>query len=79
MSNTLDRLRKEFPVGAPSLAWVRERYFSHISSDRYLLRKISAGRIALKVTRNDGAKGHVIVYLHDLAAYLDAQAAKHAA
>lgn len=79
MSNTLDRLRKEFPVGAPSLAEVRERYFSHIASDRYLLRKISAGRIALKVTRHGGAKGHVSVYLHDLAAYLDAQATQAAA
>lgn len=81
MSNTLDQLRKEFVTPCPSLTTVRERYFSHISSDRYLLRRISAGRIKLKVTRLGGAgnKGTAVVYLQDLAAYLDAQTAKQAA
>lgn len=81
MSNTLDQLRKEFATPCPSLRAVRERYFAHISSDRYLLRRISAGRIELKVTRLGGAgnKGTAVVYLHDLATYLDAQTAKQAA
>ncbi|WP_443693012.1 pyocin activator PrtN family protein [Pseudomonas protegens] len=80
MSATLDQLRKEWPTAHPTLAAVRERYFKHISSDRYLLRSISAGRIALKVTRLGGSnKGTPIVYLHDLAAYLDAEASKAAA
>ena len=81
MSNTLDQLRKEFATPCPSLRAVRERYFAHISSDRYLLRRISAGRIELKVTRlgSAGNKGTAVVYLHDLAAYLDAQTAKQAA
>lgn len=81
MSNTLDQLRKEFATPCPSLTAVRERYFAHISSDRYLLRRISAGRIELKVTRlgSAGNKGTAVVYLHDLAAYLDAQTANQAA
>ena len=81
MSNTLDQLRKEFATPCPSLTAVRERYFAHISSDRYLLRRISAGRIELKVTRlgSAGNKGTAVVYLHDLATYLDAQTAKQAA
>ncbi|MNM80085.1 Pyocin activator protein PrtN [compost metagenome] len=80
MSDTIDQLRKEWATPCPTLSAVRERYFSHITSDRYLLRRISAGRIQLKVTRLGGsAKGTTVVYLHDLAAYLDAQATKQAA
>lgn len=80
MSTTIDQLRKEWPTPCPTLSAVRQRYFSHITSDRYLLRRISAGRISLKVTRLGGsAKGTAVVYLHDLAAYLDAQATKQAA
>lgn len=79
MSNTLEHLREEFATPCPTLAAVRERYFSHISSDRYLIRKINAGQIALRVTRFGNRQGRAGVYLHDLAAYLDAQAAHAAA
>lgn len=80
MSHTLEQLRDEFPTPCPALSAVRARYFSHITSDRYLLRKISSGSIALKVTRLGGSsKGQAVVYLHDLATYLDAQAAQKAA
>lgn len=80
MSNTIDQLRKEWATPCPTLSAIRERYFSHIASDRYLLRLISAKRIKLKVTRlGSSAKGTKVVYLHDLAAYLDAQATKEAA
>ncbi|WP_122524621.1 pyocin activator PrtN family protein [Pseudomonas viridiflava] len=80
MSETLNQLRDQFATPCPTLGTVRERYFSHISSDRYLLRKINAGRINLKVTRLGGSnKGQPVVYLHDLAAYLDAQAKSKAA
>ena len=79
MSNTLNQLRQEFATPCPTLAAVRERYFSHITSDRYLLRKISAGTIQLKVTRLGGSsKGQPVVYLHDLADYLDIQSSKAA-
>lgn len=80
MSNTIDQLRKEWATPCPTLSAIRERYFSHITSDRYLLRRISVGRIQLKVTRLGGsAKGTAVVYLHDLADYLDAQVTKEAA
>lgn len=80
MSETLNQLRDQFATPCPTLSTVRERYFSHISSDRYLLRKINAGRINLKVTRLGGSnKGQPVAYLHDLAAYLDAQAKSKAA
>lgn len=80
MSNTLDQLRGEFATPCPTLSAVRTRYFSHISSDRYLLRKINAGSIDLKVKRLGGSgKGQPVVYLHDLADYLDTQAKSEAA
>ena len=80
MSITLDLLRQEFATPCPTLSAVRERYFSHISSDRYLLRRINAGGIDLKVTRlGSSGKGQPGVYLHDLATYLDAQAKSKAA
>lgn len=80
MNDTINQLRDEWSTPCPTLTAVRQRYFTHITSDRYLLRKISEGRINLKVTRLGGsAKGTPVVYLHDLAAYLDAQAPKQAA
>lgn len=79
MSSTLEQLRTEFATPCPTLSSVRERYFSHISSDKYLRRKISAGQIDLKLTRLGGSsKGQIVIYLHDLAAYLDAQRDKAA-
>ncbi|MGS0736136.1 pyocin activator PrtN family protein [Pseudomonas sp. GG8] len=80
MSGTLDQLREEFATPCPTLSAVRTRYFSHISNDRYLLRQINAKRIALKVTRLGGTRqGQPVVYLHDLAEYLDAQTRSKAA
>lgn len=79
MSTTLDLLRQEFATPCPPLTAVRERYFTHISSDRALLRKINAGRIELKVNRTGGTRqGHPFIYLHDLATYLDSIASKAA-
>ncbi|WP_339521774.1 pyocin activator PrtN family protein [Pseudomonas sp. EL_65y_Pfl2_R96] len=80
MSNTLDQLRRQFATPCPSLTAVREHYFTHIRTDRYLLSEIKAGRIQLVVTRlHNSARAKPVVYLHNLAAYLDAQAAKQAA
>jgi len=80
MSNTLDQLRKQFATPCPSLTAVREQYFTHIRTDRYLLSEIKAGRIQLVVKRHHcSARAKPVVYLHDLAAFLDAQATKEAA
>lgn len=75
MSNTLDQLRRQFATPCPTLAAVREHYFSHIHTDRHLLNEIKKGRIQLTVKRLHGsARAKPVVYLHDLADYLDAQA-----
>lgn len=80
MSDTLDQLRRQFATPCPTLSAVREQYFPHIRTDRYLLTEIKAGRIALLVKRLHGsARAQRVVYLHDLADFLDAQATKEAA
>lgn len=80
MSNTLEQLRRQFATPCPTLAAVREQYFAHIRTDRYLLQEIKAGRIALVVKRlHDSARAKRVVYLHDLADFLDIQAARQAA
>jgi hypothetical protein len=78
VNQTLDQLRKEFTTPCPTLKAVRERYFSHITSDTYLMRKINSGSIQLKVTRLGGRQGQRVVYLHDLADYLELQATRAA-
>jgi hypothetical protein len=73
-NNTLDQLRRQFATPCPTLTAVREHYFSHIRTDRYLLSEIKAGRISLKLTKLHGStRAKPLVYLHDLATYLDAQ------
>jgi hypothetical protein len=80
VSNTLEQLRRQFATPCPTLSAVREQYFTHIRTDRYLLGEIKAGRIALIVKRlHCSTRAKPVVYLHDLAAYLDAQATKEAA
>lgn len=80
MSNTLDQLRRQFATPCPTLAAVREHYFSHIRTDRHLLIEIKKGRIKLTVKRlHDSNRAKPVVYLHDLANYLDAQALTAAA
>ena len=75
MSSTLEQLRRQFATPCPTLAAVREQYFSHIRTDRHLLTEIKKGRIKLTVKRLHGStRAKPVVYLHDLAEYLDAQA-----
>lgn len=75
MNKTLEQLRQEWATPVPTLTAVRERYFSHIRTDKHLMRLINGGKVALKVTRlHNSARAKPVVYLHDLADYLDVQA-----
>jgi hypothetical protein len=72
MSDTLDQLRRQWADPCPSLTTIREHYFAHIKTDRYLLQQIRSGQIQIKVTKlHNSARARPVVYLHDLAAYLD--------
>lgn len=75
MSDTLEQLRREFATPCPTLSAVRERYFPHIRTDRYLQTEIKAGRIQLKLTKlHSSTRTKPVVYLHDLASFLDTKA-----
>jgi len=75
MSDTLEQLRREFATPCPTLTAVRERYFPHIRTDRYLQTEIKAGRIPLKLTKlHTSNRTKPVVYLHDLADFLDEKA-----
>ncbi|MCY1287526.1 Pyocin activator protein PrtN [compost metagenome] len=75
MNKTLEQLRQEWASPCPPLSAIRERYFAHIRTDKHLMRLINSGKVALKVTRlHNSARAKPVVYLHDLADYLDAQA-----
>ncbi|ATR82125.1 transcriptional regulator [Pseudomonas sp. HLS-6] len=75
MSETLAQLRRQWATPCPTLTAVREHYFPHIRTDEHLRKEIRKGRIGLKLTKLHGSnRAKPVVYLHDLAAYLDEQA-----
>ncbi|MFJ4256724.1 pyocin activator PrtN family protein [Pseudomonas monteilii] len=72
--STYDQLLKEWGTLCPTLTAVRERYFPHLGSDRYFKTLINKGRIDLQVSKIEpSGKAQTVVYLHNLAAYLDRQ------
>ncbi|PYC45531.1 transcriptional regulator [Pseudomonas soli] len=73
--STLEQLRSEWATPCPTLTAVRERYFPHIGSDRRLRELINKGAIPLTLKKlHNSAKAPHVIYLHDLAQYLDRQA-----
>lgn len=76
---TLDQLRQQWPTPCPTMTAVREHYFPHIQTDRRFRELVRDGRIKLKLTKlHNSARAQHVVYLNDLAAYLDAQATQTA-
>ena len=79
MTETLRPLRNAWTPPCPTLNAVRERYFPHIKTDRRFKELINAGKIGLKPTKlHHSARAQYVIYLHDLADYLDTQAKKTA-
>lgn len=71
---TLEQLRRQFNTPCPPLHEVLERYFPHITSEEYFLKRCRKGAITLRVTKlDDTKKARHVVYLTDLANWLDAQ------
>lgn len=74
MSKTLDQLRTQWTTPCPTLTAVREHYFPHIKTDRRFRELINAGQIKLKLKKlHSSARAQHVIYLHDLAEYLDEQ------
>lgn len=79
MTDTLRQLRNEWTTPCPTLTAVRERYFPHIKTDRRFKQLINTGKIGLKLTKlHHSARAQHVIYLNDLADYLDTQEKKTA-
>lgn len=79
MTSTLDQLRQQWTTPCPSMAAVREYYFPHIRTDRRFRELVRDGAIKLKLTKlHKSARAQHVVYLTDLANYLDALEAQTA-
>ena len=73
--NTLEQLRRKHDANYVPLAEVLAEHFSHITSEEYFLKRVRKGDITLRVSKLDNTKkARRVVYLTDLATWLDAQA-----
>lgn len=74
MTGTLDQLRAQWTTPCPTLTAVREQYFSHIKTDRRFKELVRKGEIKLKLKKlHSSSRAQHVIYLHDLAEYLDQQ------
>lgn len=74
MSRTLEQLRNQWTTPCPTLTAVREHYFPHIKTDRRFRELIQKGEINLTLKKlHSSTRAQHVIYLHDLADYLDQQ------
>jgi hypothetical protein len=74
VTDTYKQLLEEYRLPCLPLAEVQARYFPRYRHQSSLLRAIKAGRVTLRVTPlQRGRYSHRVVYLQDLADWLDAQ------
>lgn len=74
MSTTYEQLLRRYDRPCLPLDEVRAEYLPHISSMQYLMEEIHKGKCRLRYTRLSATrKAPPVVYLRDLAAWLDAQ------
>ena len=70
--STLAMLRRRYGSICIPLEQVRDEYAPHLGTVTLLLRRIREGKIQLRVCKGDwGGRRCKVVYLHDLAAWLD--------
>ena len=74
---TLEQLRRHYPANYISVETLLADHLKHIGSVKYLRHKISSGQIEIKIHPLDPSskRGTWIIYLHDLAEWLDRQEA----
>lgn len=79
MTDTLAQLRQQWTTPCPTLTEVREHYFPHIKTNRRLRELIQSGQIALTLKKvHDHPRAPHVIYLYDLADYLDSRSKKTA-
>lgn len=69
---TLEQLRKRYSANYITVEQFLADHMPHISSVRYLRAEVRANRVKVKLSRlNDTKRAPLIVYLTDLAEFLD--------
>ncbi|MAC99696.1 MAG: transcriptional regulator [Pseudomonadales bacterium] len=68
---TLEQLRRRYDRPCLPLEEVRAEWLPHITNVQHLLSEIRAGRIRLRYTKLHSTKGTPVVYLDDLARWLE--------
>lgn len=78
-NSTYEQLLRHWDTPCLSLSQFRESYLPHIKTERYLLQEIKAGKIQIRLTRLHGSiRAAPVIFLQDLAQYLDALAPSRA-
>lgn len=69
---TIDQLQAAYCANYLHLEALLKDHFTHITNTEYFIKQVKAGRINLKLSRlDDTKKAPYIVWLSDLADYLD--------
>lgn len=76
MTDTYTQLLRRYDRPCITLDEFRAEYLPQITSMKYLRAQVAAGRIRIRYTRHS-KKAPPVVYLHDLAKWLDAQNPNH--
>ncbi|MDG9928505.1 MULTISPECIES: pyocin activator PrtN family protein [unclassified Pseudomonas] len=76
--NTLEQLRRRYPANYITAEQLLQDHLTDIPSVRALLRQHRTKKIDVPLTRQRGDRGPWVVFLPQLAEWLDAQAAKAA-
>jgi hypothetical protein len=71
--STYEQLLRRYDRPCLPLEEVRKEWIGHISNEQHLLTEIRKGTINLRYTRLHSKKSQPVVYLRDLAAWLDSQ------
>ncbi|SDH48873.1 pyocin activator PrtN family protein [Pseudomonas panipatensis] len=76
---TLEQLFKQWGTATLSLSEVRTTYFQHIKTDKRLRALIESGEVALTIRKlTKSRREKPVVYLQDLAEFLDSQSTQAA-
>lgn len=75
-TTTLEQLRKRYTRNFVTLTEFRADFMPHINNEEHLLRTLRVSVVPVKVNRlHASQRAARIIYLHDLADWLDAQEA----
>ena len=78
-NSTYEQLLRHWDIPCLYLSQFRESYLPHIKTERYLLHEIKSGKIQIRLTRLHGSiRAAPVIFLQDLAQYLDALAPSRA-